>query len=92
MQPYKWKEITLKYYVHNISKGMPDSASVCSVPEGSDSLLYAHSQPVFQFIMEEKDKLFESIHPNPIQSQAITIISVFTFSPISCYFLYSNGL
>lgn len=59
---------------------------------GTDSLPYAHSQTVFEFITEEKDKLFQSIYPNAIHSRAITIISVFTFSPFSCYFLYSNGL
>lgn len=56
------------------------------------SLLYAHSHPLFKFIMEEKDKLFQSTYPNPIHSYALTIISVFTFSPISCYLLYSNEL
>lgn len=39
------ERITLKYCAHNISKGMSDSASVCSVPEGSDSLLSVCSLP-----------------------------------------------
>ena len=94
MQLQKLKKInTFKILLYTIFQRIRLSLLLSIVfQKGTGSCLYAHSQPGFEFIMEEKDKPFQSIYPNPIHSRAITIISVFTFSPISCYFLYSNGL